>query len=72
MPKKVTTEELKILYSKIDTKEQNYLEQKGWCYTSNTIGSIWMYKKKIDNVTYMVDQRTALRIEATLEEYKED
>lgn len=38
----------------------------GWEYTSSTPGSIWLWKKTINDVTYIVSRSTAIDFEKSL------
>lgn len=37
-----------------------YLRRFGWTYTSQNPAFVWLWKRTIDGVTYMVDAKTAV------------
>ena len=48
----------------IEHKEREYLQKKGWNYTCNTPGSIWLYQIKLeDGRTILVSHSTAIHMQ---------
>lgn len=47
--------------------KKRYLEEHGWAYTSDTPGSIWLWKKIYRDDSYLCNMDLALVVEAALQ-----
>ncbi len=48
----------------LEREEAGWLRKSGWSYKSQTPTCHWMWLKEWDGKTFMVDQKTASRIQA--------
>lgn len=66
---KPTLEELEALRLELQHVERQYLSVRGWKYTCNTLGSSWLWERKMpDGRTLLVNQATAMWMSEILDE----
>lgn len=61
-------EKLHIIDTDREGLIRKYLMDTGWKHTSSTPGCYWMWCKKVDDVTYMVEEYMAVKIQHWLEQ----
>lgn len=66
-------QEIRTLREDAASKTTRLLESRGWRYTSQTPGCVWMFEKQVDGRTILTDSETALRheLENTDEQYED-
>ena len=65
---KITYEELEEAVDKLRFKEQRFLKENGWDYTSSTPHARWLWKKEIDGITYCMNKEDAIDLQRYLED----
>lgn len=65
-PKKVA--DLDAMYDELQTARENFLRSRGWAYTSNHPGCLWLYEKEINGSKMVCDAGTAMHIERSVDE----
>lgn len=60
-------DEINSMHEDAGIEEQKLLTERGWEYTSDTPGSVWLWEKKLaDGRTLLVNTDTALTLETEL------
>jgi hypothetical protein len=59
----ITWEELGERWDALETLKRNFLRDRGWEYSSNHPGSLWLFSKIIGRKLYVCDQTTAIALE---------
>jgi hypothetical protein len=54
---------LETIRNRLDNECSKWLRLRGWQYTSSTPGSYWMWTKEWDGKHFLVDEKTAERIQ---------
>ncbi len=69
--KKKTFEDLDLEIEQLSFEKDALLRKAGWEHTSHTPGCLWLWRRKIGNETYLVNQTSAISITQWLEEFGE-
>lgn len=55
---------IRYVRAQLDARESNWLKDRGWKYSCATPGFYWMWTREWEGKTFLVDQKTASRIQS--------
>jgi len=67
-----TVQDLRDAADQLESDRANFLRRRGWKYTSDNPGSIWLWSKKVEGVEWRVPEHTAIGFEEFWENVEAD